>query len=92
MTNRRKVEIYSVGCSICNDVIQQVREAACSSCDIVIRDMMHPEVQRSAASLGIHSIPTVVIDGRIASRCCCCEGRSVNMEVLAQAGLGRSME
>lgn len=70
-------------------MIEQVREAACKSCDIVIRDMMQPEVQRSASELGIHTVPAVVIDGQLAS---CCSGRSVDMEVLRLAGLGQPME
>ena len=89
MNKKRKIEIYSAGCSICNDVIDQVRDAACKSCDIVIRDMMLPEVQRNAAGLGILSLPAVVIDGTLAN---CCSGRGVDLEVLRQAGLGQPME
>lgn len=89
MNNKRKIEIYSAGCSICNDVIDQVREAACKSCDIVIRDMMLPEVQRNAAGLGILSLPAVVIDGKLAN---CCSGRGVDLDFLRQAGLGQPME
>ena len=89
MTNKRKIEIYSAGCSICNNVIEQMREAACKSCDIIIRDMMLPEVQRSAADIGILSLPAVVIDGKLAS---CCSGRSVDLEVVRQAGLGQPLE
>jgi len=89
MNKKRKIEIYSAGCSICNDVIDQVREAACKSCDIVIRDMMLPEVQRNAAGLGILSLPAVVIDGTLAN---CCSGRGVDLDVLRQAGLGQPKE
>ena len=89
MTNTRKIEIYSAGCSICNTVIDKIRDAACKSCDIVILDMMLPEVQRSAAGIGILSLPAVVIDGKLAS---CCSGRSVDMDVLRRAGLGQPME
>ena len=89
MNEKRRIEIYSAGCSICNDVIDQVREAACKSCDIVIRDMMLPEVQRNAAGLGILSLPAVVIDGTLAN---CCSGQGVDVEVLRQAGLGQPME
>jgi len=89
MTKQRKIEVYSAGCPICNDVIGQIREAACKSCDIVIHDMMQPEVQRSARSIGILTLPAVVIDGKLAS---CCSGRSVDLEVLHRAGLGQLME
>ncbi len=89
MNTQRKIEVYSAGCSICNDVVDKVREAACKSCDIVIRDMMLPEVQRDAAGLGILSLPAIVIDGTLAN---CCSGRGVDLDVLRQAGLGQAME
>ncbi len=89
MNDKRKIEVFSAGCSVCNDVIGQLREAACKSCDIVIRDMMQPEVQRDAAGLGIQSLPAIVIDGKLAS---CCSGRSVDLDVLRQAGLGQTIE
>ena len=89
MTSKRKIEIYSAGCSICNTVIERIREAACKSCDIVVLDMKQPEVQRGAAGLGILSLPAVVIDGRLAT---CCSGRSVDLDALRQAGLGQPAE
>lgn len=89
MTGKRRIEIYSAGCSICRDTIDKVRAAACSSCEIEIRDMMLPEVQRSAAELGIRSLPAVVIDGALAG---CCSGRGVDMDVLKSAGLGVPLE
>ncbi len=89
MTGKRKIEIYSAGCPICQDTIDRVREAACSSCEIEIRNMMLPEVQRSAAALGILSLPAVVIDGALAN---CCSGRGVDIDVLRSAGLGVPLE
>jgi len=89
MTGKRKIEIYSAGCSICNNAIDQIREASCPSCEIIIHDMMLPEVQRSAGGLGILSLPAVVIDGRPSG---CCAGRGVDLDVLREAGLGQPME
>lgn len=89
MNTKRKIEVYSAGCPVCTDVISKIREAACESCDIIILDMMLPEVQRSAAGLGILSVPAVVIDGALAG---CCSGRGVDMDILRQAGLGQPLE
>ena len=89
MTGKRKIEIYSAGCSICNNAIDQIREASCSSCEIIIHDMMQPEVQRSAGGLGILSLPAVVIDSKLSG---CCSGRGVDLDVLREAGLGQPME
>jgi hypothetical protein len=43
-------------------------------------------VAERAKSLGIASLPAVVIDGKVAS---CCAGRGVDIEALRAAGLGR---
>jgi hypothetical protein len=46
------------------------------------------EVVKRAKSLGIRSVPSVVIDGKLAD---CCAGRGVDVEVLRAAGLGKAL-
>lgn len=82
----RMIEIFSAGCSLCEDVVKQVRDAACPSCDIQVLDMKVPDTKRRAAQLGIGSVPAVVIDGELAD---CCSGRSVDLNILRSAGLGQ---
>ena len=87
MTNKpRKIEIFSADCSLCNDVIKQVHDAACPSCEIVVLDISAYGVQERAEQLGIKSVPAVVINGKLAD---CCSTRGVDMDVLAKAGLGQ---
>jgi glutaredoxin 3 len=83
---KRTIEIFSAGCPVCESVVEQVRDAACPSCDIQVVDMKEPEIQKRAAELGIRSVPAVVIDGKLAD---CCAGRGVDLDVLRSAGLGR---
>jgi hypothetical protein len=45
-------------------------------------------VARRAKSLGIRSVPSVVIDGKLAD---CCAGRGVDEQVLRAAGLGKAL-
>ena len=47
--------------------------------------MNDPPVSNRAKSLGIKSVPAVVIDGKLAD---CCEGRGPDIEILKAAGLG----
>jgi hypothetical protein len=84
----RKIEIFSAGCPKCEDAIRRVKEAACPSCDIEVLNMMLPEVQRRATELGVLSLPAVTIDGKLAG---CCAGRSVDIDILKAAGLGRPL-
>ena len=82
----RKIEIFSAGCSICDDLVEQIKDAACPSCDIRVLDMKAPDIQKRAADLGIRSVPAVAIDGKLAD---CCAGRGVDLNVLRSAGLGQ---
>jgi hypothetical protein len=88
MAEKRKVEVFSAGCSACNEMIETVRRAACPSCEIIVHDMKDMVVAQRAKSLGVRSIPAVVIDGKLAD---CCAGRGVDESVLRAAGLGRAL-
>ncbi len=71
MTVKRKIEVFSAGCSVCEEATRIVKQAACPSCEVSILDMKNPEVAERAKTLGIRSIPAVVIDGKLAG--CCAE-------------------
>jgi glutaredoxin 3 len=83
----RKIEIFSAGCSVCQDVVEQVKTAACPSCDVTVVSMTDTHVAARAKSLGIRSLPAVVIDGKLAS---CCTNGGVDLDALRAAGLGRT--
>jgi len=85
MNNKRKIEIFSAGCPVCQEAIAMIQDNACASCDVTILDMNEPAVSNRAKSLGIKSVPAVVIDGKLAD---CCEGRGPATKVLKAAGLG----
>lgn len=84
--NKRKIEIFSADCPVCQSVVKQVEDAACSSCNIQVLDMKAPDIQKRAADLGIKSVPAVLIDGKLAD---CCASRGVDLDVLHAAGLGK---
>jgi hypothetical protein len=87
MSDKRKIEVFSAGCGMCEDTIEMVQNAACSSCEVTILDMKEPETMTRAKELGVKSVPAVAIDGVLAS---CCSGRGVDLETLKAAGLGRA--
>jgi DNA-directed RNA polymerase subunit RPC12/RpoP len=82
---KRKVEVFSAGCSACEETIELVNQVACPSCGIEVLDMRDPAVGARAKALGIRSVPAVAIDGRLAD---CCQGRGVDLDALRAAGLG----
>lgn len=85
MATKRKIEVFSAGCSACQDVVALVQQVACPSCDVSVLDMNDPNVSSRAKSLGIRSVPAVVIDGKLAD---CCAGRGPDETTLRAAGLG----
>ena len=86
MSTKRIVEIFSAGCPVCNDVIEQVNQMACPCCDVKIRDMQDAAIARRAKDLGIYSVPAVVVDGELAD---CCTGRGPDEAALRAAGVGQ---
>jgi len=88
MAENRKIEVFSAGCAACIEVIEMVRRAAGPSDEVAVHDMKDINVAKRAKSLGIRSVPSVVIDGKLAD---CCSGRGVDEQVLRAAGFGRAI-
>jgi len=86
MNAKRKVEIFSAGCPACEETVELVNRAACPSCDVSVLDMSDATVAARAKGLGIHAVPAVVIDGKLAD---CCAGRGPDAATLRAAGLGQ---
>lgn len=84
MATKRKVEIFTANCPACQDTIDLVQDLACSSCEIEIHDMNDDAVATRADELGINSVPSIVVDGRLLD---CCRG-GPTAEELEKAGIG----
>jgi len=85
MATKHQVEIYSAGCSVCEEAINLVRRVANGKSDVTVHVMQDIDTAKRAKALGITSVPAVVIDGTLAA---CCAGRGVDEAVLRIAGLG----
>ncbi len=66
--SKRKVEVFSAGCALCEEVIDVVRREAGSSSEVIVHNMRDARALARAEELGIRSVPAVVVDGRLASR------------------------
>jgi len=84
MSQKRHVEVFTAGCVCCDEAIVLVKRIACPFCDVTIHDMKQASSANRAKKLGIHRVPAVVIDGKIAD---CCAG-GMNEQALRAAGLG----
>jgi len=79
---RKQIEVFSAGCSACKETIEMVKRLAGSLHEIVVHDMQKSDVASKAKGYGVHSVPAVVIDGKLAS---CCAGRGPEEHVIKAA-------
>lgn len=86
MATKRKIEVFSAGCPACQETVALINSLACPSCEVTVLDMNDPKVSSRANSLGVRSVPAVVIDGKLAD---CCTGRGPEEATLRAAGLGQ---
>ena len=87
----RKIEVFSAGCPMCDPAVKLVQEMACGNCDVSVYDLREgcatDECRTKAQEYGIHRVPAVVIDGKLAD--CCASQSPVTREALAAAGVGQ---
>ena len=88
MTAKRNVEVFSAGCSVCDEAVEVVRRIAGPTCEVITHDMNDINIAKRAKTLGIRSVPAVVIDGQLAG---CCTGRGIDEGALKAAGLGQPL-
>jgi glutaredoxin 3 len=81
MANKKKIEVFSAGCSACKAAIEMVKRLA-GSHEVVIHDMNNFNIASKAKHYGVRTVPAVVIDGKLAS---CCAGRGPDEDVLRSA-------
>ena len=88
MTNTRTVEIFSAGCPVCQETVDLVNKIACPSCNVSLLNMNDNEVSLRAKDLGIHRVPAIVIDGKLAG---CCLVSAPDEQSLRAAGIGSAI-
>ncbi|MBS3954135.1 MAG: thioredoxin family protein [Methylomicrobium sp.] len=86
MNTKRKIEIFSADCPLCDETVELVRQIACPSCEITVLDMKDSAVADRAKSLGVQSVPALAIDGKLAE---CCVGRGLDEATLRAMGIGQ---
>lgn len=87
---KRVVEVFTAGGYLCDNTVQQVKEQACSNCEIKVYDLNKKcetkECETKAKDYGIEKVPAVAVNGELAD---CCSNRGIDFERLKNAGLGQ---
>lgn len=88
---KRKVEVFTSGCPVCEPVVELVRKAVCSSCEVVIYDLnagcATNECRDKAKQYGVKRLPAVAVNGKLLD---CCEGGAITEASLRTAGIGQN--
>ena len=66
MNQKRRIEVFTAGCSLCSDTLELVKESVSDcGCEVVERRCSETECCEEAKQYGVKAMPTVVVDGRI---------------------------
>ncbi|MEX2591854.1 MAG: thioredoxin family protein [Anditalea sp.] len=89
--NKRKIEVFTSGCPVCQPVVDMVQSLACDNCEVTIYDLVRQcdsqECTTKIKTYGIKRLPAVAVDGQLLS---CCDQGGVSKEALQEAGVGVS--
>jgi hypothetical protein len=90
---KRKVEIFTAGCPVCEPVVEQVKSMVCRSCEVIVYNLSetnaHSQYLEKVKKYNINSLPAVAVDGQLLA---CCSNRGVSIEELQLAGIGKPLQ
>lgn len=66
MLQKQVIEVFTAGCPLCTETLEQVRRAvsACG-CEVIERRCAGTKCCDEAKRYGVRAMPTVVVDGQI---------------------------
>ena len=66
MAGKRKIEVFTAGCSLCNDTLRLVKDVVAScGCEVVERRCPPQQMCEEGKAYGVRAMPTVVVNGVI---------------------------
>jgi glutaredoxin 3 len=86
MATKRTVEVFTAGCTVCDEAVETVRGLVCESCDLQIHDMRTDAAKAKARKYAVKRVPSVVVNGELAE---CCQQSGIDAGILQRLGVGR---
>lgn len=87
--NKRKIELFTAGCTVCEPVVEMVKSMACSSCEVIIYNLSQPcetkECLEKVKTYGIKALPAIAVNSKLLS---CCQNKGISVDELRKAGIG----
>ena len=66
MADKRKIEVFTAACSLCEDTVRLVKDAVAScGCEVIERRCPPKQMCEEGKAYGVRAMPTVVVDGAI---------------------------
>ena len=66
MAGKRKIKVFTAGCSLCDDTLRLVKDAVAScGCEVAERRCPPQQMCEEGKAYGVRAMPTVVVDGGI---------------------------
>ncbi len=87
---KRKVEVFTSGCPLCEPVVELVNKVASLSCEVIIYDLNkgnNDNIGREKAKeYGVTRVPSVAVDAKLLE---CCKIGTVSEQALRDASVGQ---
>ena len=88
MSEKRRVEVFTAGCPVCQGVVDMVNEMACTHCDITIYNLNNDEGVDEAKAYGVTAVPSIAVNGHLLE---CCKRGPITKKELQAAGIGKPL-
>ncbi|MEW6144148.1 MAG: glutaredoxin [Thermodesulfobacteriota bacterium] len=89
MASKRKVEVFTAGCPVCEPTVDLVNKLACPSCGVTVYDLREGcitnECRDKVELHGITRLPAVAVNGSLLD---CCKVGQISESDLRAAGIG----
>lgn len=89
MATKRKVEVFTAACPVCEPTVELVNKLACSSCEVTVYDLREGcitnECRDKVELYGITRLPAVAVNGSLLD---CCKVGHITESDLSAAGIG----
>ena len=91
VTAKRRVEVFTAGCPVCDETVSLVKSLACPSCEVQVYDLREGcatnECREKATRYGITAVPAVAVNGLLLD---CCRRGPTDAATLRAAGIGQA--
>lgn len=87
---KRRVEVFTAGCPLCEDAVRLVTSLACPGCEVQIYDLREDcatnEWREKARQYGITAVLAIAVNGELLD---CCRRDPITADRLSAAGVGQ---